>query len=131
MPADVVEIVSPEAAAASAEADAEVQLLSAEDILSADDITYKDVFVPAWKGHVRLRQLTAQESVEFMDSIQGEAKKNGPLLLLIKSAVDKQGNKMFTPAVLDKLKKKSMASVVLLQNEALKLNGLTEEEKKV
>lgn len=97
-------------------------LLSADDIeaiLATDDRATVDVYVPEWKKTVKLRQWTGAEGVALADV----PKKELAFHIMSLSIVDAKGNRLFKdPAV---LKGRSAAVASLIQEEALKLNGLS------
>lgn len=101
------------------------RLLSAEDILNADDIQYRTINVPEWKGAVRLRTLSADEVSDYLEAIGGTQKRDAMALMVMRSAVKGDGTQLFTkPEQLEKLKKRSMSAFVRLQDVILELNGL-------
>jgi len=116
-------------AADASEAELE-HLLSADEILAVDDTRYERVPVPEWKGTVRIRSLSAEEVQEYVESIDGPAKRNAMVMMMMRSAVDKDGRQLFgDPKVLGALKKKSMSAYVRLQDKILELNGLSDKAK--
>lgn len=107
-------------------------LLTEEEILSADDLDYVDVPVPEWtpKGAakpkcIRLRAMSAADGIKFTEEIGGEARKNGMVKILVACAIKADGSPMFTAQQLEALKKKNIRVFSRLQDEALKLNGFT------
>src|SRR4029078_219786 len=70
-------------------------LLSADEILAVDDTRYERVPVPEWKGTVRIRSLSAEEVQEYVESIDGPAKRNAMVMMMMRSAVDKDGRQLF------------------------------------
>lgn len=103
------------------------KLLTAEEILAASDLATVDVEVPEWGGTVRLRQLSAGETITFSEAASGN-KKLGTVKLIAMSAVDESGNRLFTDKQVEALKSKSIKIFVKLQKIALELNGFTEKE---
>lgn len=90
-----------------------------EEIFATDDRATVDVYIPEWKKTVRLRQLTAAESVKM-----AEVPVNDGLLHIVSmSIVDASGNRLFKDH--DRLRGRSAAALSRIQDEALKLNGLT------
>jgi hypothetical protein len=106
-------------------------LLTAEQILAAEDIKYVEVEVPEWGGMVRLKTLSGEEAAEFLSDEFQKDKKNASVRVLIMSAVKEDGTLMFTVDEIVKLRKKSLRAINRLQDAALKLNGLKEEDKEV
>ncbi len=102
----------------------EINFLSAADILGADDIEYRNLSVPEWEGDVRLRLLTAQQSVQFQGQLQAN-RKEASLALVRHSMVDEDGNQVFNLAADFKaLQQKSMKVIRRIADECLDLNGL-------
>lgn len=52
-------------------------LLTREQILKAQDRTYKDVSCPEWGGKVRIQSLSGAERDQFEESILGQKSKDG------------------------------------------------------
>lgn len=112
-----------------------VKLLSAEEILAADDLDYVDVEVPEWTppgrpAHsVRLRAMTAGTAMAFAADVANEQKKREAMVrLLLECAVDEEGVPIFKAEHLAALQEKSFKVFQRLQNEALILNGFATEE---
>lgn len=100
-------------------------LLTADDVealLVADDLATVEVFVPEWKRTVRLRQLTAADSM----IISASPARDGLILIVSMSVVDASGNRLFKEP--ERLKGKSAGALSRIQNEALKLNGFSTSE---
>ena len=126
------------------------KLLTAEEILAADDLTHIDVPVPEWTpgyiegadveiGHadhvavrnVRLRVMTADEAIIFATSTQsGDAGKRNELVvtLIAACAIDENGDQLFSQEQVDGLKKKSFVVYQRLQDAVLLLNGFADED---
>lgn len=116
-------------------------ILSAGDILDADDIKYMEVAVPEWTkpgqketAIVRLRSLSAEEIGEFVDTMTGKSKSDAPVRVLMLSAVGVDGQPLFpmgddheTKKLVSRLRKKNLRAFMRIQSAALKLNGLSEE----
>ncbi len=101
-----------------------ITFLSAADILGADDIEYRTIDLPQWGGKVRVKLLTAAESVRFQDQLQ-KNRKEASLALVRQSMVDADGNQVFKLADDFKaLQKKSMKVIRIIADECLDLNGL-------
>ncbi len=106
------------------------RLLTADEILNAQDIDYVTVAVPEWKGSVRLRTLSAEEVAEYVEATTGPAKSNAMALMLMRSAVKEDGSQLFEDvSKIDRVRKRSMRAFVRLQDACLELNGLTEKAK--
>src|SRR5688572_21354021 len=112
------------------------KLLSALDILDANDVKTEDVDVPEWGGVVRLRSLSADEMSEFIDKY-GKDKNKGEAVVkaLQLSAIGEDGQNLFpinddveTRKIISRLRRKSLRAFMRVQSAVLKLNGLSVEE---
>jgi len=108
----------------------EKKLLSAAEILSAEDIVTRDVQVDEWGGTVRLRSLAGDEVVKFVQELSDDPaqKNNSAVQIVLLSAVDESGARLFTVDQLEALRKKSFRAILRLQKVALEINGLSEAE---
>jgi hypothetical protein len=125
--------------------DAKQGLLSAEEILAADDLRHTDVPVPEWTpGYieggdvepraVRLRVLQADEAIDFATSLQGAdagVKNELVISLIAVCAIDENGDRLFAEDQVAGLRKKSFSVYQRLQNAVLILNGFADEEKAI
>lgn len=107
-------------------------LLSRDDILSADDIDFEDVAVPEWGGTVRVRGLSSAERDEYeldITRIRGTAVEmrlqNARAKLVARSCIDTEGNRLFTDADVTKLGEKSAAALNRVFAVARRLSALT------
>lgn len=101
-------------------------VLTADQILAADDANNIEVQVDEWGGSVLLRPLTIEqrELVEKASRGDGATNNHTIALLVSLSLVNEDGSSMFKKEDVLKLKKKSARVVARLFNEASKLNGL-------
>lgn len=108
----------------------EKKVLSVEDMLNTPDVEYDEVEL--WGGLVRIATISAGDMVTFLESNEGPAKKTAGLRILIKSLVDREGNRIGNDTHLEGFKKKSNKNVLKLVNAVTKLNGLdTKDEKEL
>lgn len=109
-------------------------LLSAAAIKAAK-LRYEDVEVPEWGGTVRIQQMSALESMEFSEEAAELKKKHnrsvGLYLMLVYSARDEQGQRIFTVDDIPVLMEKGIDVLNRLQMIALRLNRSGVEEKEV
>lgn len=113
-------------------ATATVVELSADDILSVDDTKPVPFEVPEWPkngcaGVIYLKPWTAEDVTEWIDLMDGPAKRNAMVLAVIRSVVSKDGVRTFTEKHLEALKQKSMAACHRIQKRVLEMNGLSQE----
>lgn len=106
--------------------------LTADEIFGFDDLVPITVVVPAWGGKkVRLRRLTAEESIELELSIGTPEGKNFALRIVMMTAIDANGDRLFPDmAMMKKLQGKSLEAIRMLQNAALAHNKLGDDVKK-
>ena len=111
------------------------KMLGREDILGAKDIEFEEVHVPEWGGHVRVKGLTAKEGDDFEESVlirDGKDFDVNPRGLRAKlvaiTAVDAEGNLLFTEKDVEELGKKSRAALDRVFKESQKLSGIGEKE---
>ncbi|HUW56560.1 MAG TPA: hypothetical protein VMZ92_07985 [Planctomycetota bacterium] len=121
--------------------------LSAAEIFAAEDLKVIEEPVPEWPnpdgtpGVIRLRQMTAEESIQMTRELEG-ARDEGMFIILVHSAVDAEGKRIFPLPAFDdptykdvlaghvtQLKKKSMRALNRLQRVCLELNSMTPESK--
>jgi hypothetical protein len=108
-------------------------LLSADEILAADDRRYEIVPVPEWNGEVRVRSLTGRERDNFELSLQdgkkGNTKENFRARLVALCAVDADGKPIFTnkqQVVL--LGNKSVSALQRVFDKCNEMNGFSEDD---
>jgi len=111
-----------------------VSLLSADQILAADDRKYEVVPVPEWGGDVRLRSLTGAELDEFENSMERTVGnkvvrdvRNVRAKLIAMSAVDASGQLLFTKGQVIKLGSKNAAPMMRLFQAVQRLSGIDDE----
>ena len=110
-----------------------MSLLTKDQILNADDLQTKDVYVPHWKGTVRIRTMTAGErdlfeQLMFSGQNKDERRDNVRATMLALTVVDGKDNRLFTEDHIKKLKGKSAAAVDLIFAEVQKLNAVSDED---
>ena len=114
-------------------------LLSADQILSADDIETRTVPVPEWGGAVLMRTMDGNVRDDYTELVQsrmvGEGKKRKigsykglAVSLLHKCLVKDDGTPLFQRPQLIQFQKKSSAVLARLTKVAQEMNGLSEDE---
>jgi hypothetical protein len=99
-----------------------------DTMLAAEDVEFKTV--AAWNqpngkpGFVRIASLTAADMIEFAESNEGPAKRTAGLRLLIKSLVNKKGDRIGRSDQLETFKKKNSRITSSIIDAILELNGL-------
>jgi hypothetical protein len=109
-------------------------MLSRDDILKAEDITYDEVDVPEWGGTVRLRGLTGLERDTWEASnrlLKGSEYVPNPrgakARLLVRAIVDAEGARLFRDQDAGALGARSAAVLERLFDRAAELSGLTDD----
>lgn len=110
-----------------------MSLLTRDQILNADDLQTKDVYVPQWKGTVRIRTMTAGErdlfeQMMFSGQNKDERRDNVRATMLALTVVDDNGNRLFTEDHVKRLKGKSAAAVDKIFSGVQKLNAVSDED---
>jgi len=114
-------------------------VLSAEDILTADDTIIEYCPVPEWgnkKGGVYVRSLRGDELDDYQGSMltkNGKGKQvvtydNMRTKLVVKTICDAQGNRLFNDAQIPLLAKKNAAGLSRVFEVASRLSGLNEKD---
>lgn len=105
------------------------KFLTADEIFAADDRDFADVEVPEWKGWIRLRSLSAEEALKFMEQLQDPKTKNQGMVRIIQlCATDESGKLLFAGVdSLQKLRLKNVKVFKKLQDEAMRLIGFADE----
>lgn len=110
-------------------------LLTADQILAADDMPTEDVEVPEWKGTVRIRMLSGAERDRFEASIaqqKGKSTKanleNLRARLVAKCAIGEDGKRLFSDSQAVALGQKSAAALDRVFEAARKLNRMTDDD---
>jgi hypothetical protein len=103
------------------------KFLSASDILQADDFDYLEVAIPQWGGKLRLRSMTAAEVHKFNKAMETpEGRETSIARAIFFSAVDAEGNNLFTEENWEKLQDKSLIPLLAAQDAFMKLNKMKE-----
>jgi len=102
-------------------------MLTKEQILAAEDITYEMVPVPEWGDEVRIKVMTAGERDAFEASIlrgQKTDMHNIRAKLCARVIVDADGKRMFSDQEINKLAEKSSVALDRVFSVAMRLNCL-------
>lgn len=101
--------------------------LNRDAILAAEDLRTETVQVPEWGGEVKVRSLMGFERDQFEASLFEDGQKtasNVRAKLICACTVDDQGDRLFAPADLEALGKKSAAALDRVFTVAQRLNRL-------
>lgn len=110
-------------------------LLTREQILGVEDLSYEDVDVPEWGGVVRVGMLTGAERDAFeQEIVTRQGKKlllnlvNIRARLVAMTVVDGEGQRVFSETDVKALGRKSALALNRVFDVAQRLNGLTEQD---
>ena len=107
-------------------------VLSKEQILQADDLKTERVEVPEWGGEVLLRELRGRERDAFeegsMDKQRNISMSNMRARLVAISAIDEQGERLFTSKEAAQLGDKSATALNRLFEVCCRLSGITSDD---
>lgn len=111
-------------------------LLSADDIVGADDLKYEVIDVPEWGGKVRVRGLTSRERDDYEASLyftapNGQQKMNlsgARERLVARGMVDGEGNRLLSDADAGKLAKKNGRAMERVFDAIRRLSGMSKED---
>jgi hypothetical protein len=113
------------------------RILTAEQILGMDDLNTLDVEIPEWQvdgepGVVRLKALSAREAMTFQKqlSLNNKAREDAMISIVVLSAVDETGERIFNQKQIELLRDKSIRVFGRLQKAAMELNGFTDPKKR-
>ena len=109
-----------------------MSVLSKEQILQADDLRRETVEVPEWGGEVLLRELRGRERDAFeegsMDSKRNVMMTNMRARLVAASAIDEQGERLFSNKEAAQLGDKSATALNRLFEVCCRLSGITSDD---
>jgi len=110
-------------------------MLTRDQILGLDDLKTETVNVPEWGGAVIVRSMTAADRDEYEQSMvnsRGADEKgnmrNIRARLIICTAVDESGKRLFTDADIDLIGAKAARAVNRVFKVAARLNALTSDD---
>lgn len=92
-------------------------------ILTADDFDYADVPCPEWGGEVRVRGLTAADQAFIAKLSKDDKSEALTLHTFIRGVVDENGERIFTAADIDDLKKRSYAVILRVAKKIAELTS--------
>lgn len=112
--------------------------LTADQIFAADDLPHEDVYVPEWRGNVRIRRMGAADKWRTELAILRDKEANGEDAALartaarwvVASAINEQGEKLFKPDDVDKLAAKCGDAVERLMRAVQRLNPTQDQAEK-
>jgi len=111
------------------------KLLTADDILGADDLPRELVECPEWDGHVFIRTFQSTERDAWEQSIvsvsEGSSQanlENARANLVSRVACDEEGKALFTVQQIERLGQKSAKALGRCFDVASRLNGLSTDD---
>jgi hypothetical protein len=112
-----------------------VKALTRDQIYQAQDIERELVQVPEWSGPVYVQGMTGTERDAYEESLRRAATKGQTVnmnqfraKLVILTARDENGKRLFTKADLEWVSKKSAAALSRVSDVAMRLSGMTKED---
>lgn len=107
--------------------------LTAESILSAQDLPIKTIAVPEWGGDVSYRAITLEELRKWEDAVNTEGVKPDEMMahLLVLSLCDDKGALLFKPEDAKSLVGKNGQAVKSLYEACCALNGIGKVGRKI
>jgi hypothetical protein len=107
-------------------------VLTKEQILEADDLKRETVDTPEWSGEVLLRELRGRERDAFeegsLDKQRNVSMANMRARLVAASAIDEQGERLFTHNEAAQLGDKSATALNRLFEVCCRLSGITSDD---
>ena len=107
-------------------------MLTKEQILGADDLKRELVDIPEWGGEVLLRELRGRERDSFeegsLDKQRNVTMANMRARLVALSAIDEEGERLFTAKEASQLGDKSASALNRLFEVCCRLSGITESD---
>lgn len=111
------------------------KLLSKADILAAQDIPVREIYIAEWDADVRVKGLNARERDDYESSITvGKGKnrdvqmRNMRAKLIVRCLVGDDNKPIFSEADVDALGEKSAAAIEKIFDVARELSGLSEND---
>lgn len=101
-------------------------ILFDDTFFATDDLEYKVIPVPEWKGSVRLASLTGDQLIAWAEANSKDdgARNESGTRILIMSIVDAENKRVGSEAMIKKMLKRNAGIVTRLIDEAMMLNGL-------
>lgn len=113
----------------------EIRFLTAEDILTADDLAEKIVDVPEWKGRLKVKAFSRGKLHEVRRAASKPNGKGGTeideqaldVMMFIYGVIGPDGTPLFQPEHFALLSEKSAAGMQRVLKEIMALSGLGED----
>ena len=106
--------------------------LKRDEILGANDVRHEEVDVPEWGGTVLIAAMSGKARDAWEQSLIGEKGKvnieNVRARLVVYTAVDEQGDRIFTDQDIELLGRKSAAALERCSRVAQRLNRLSQQD---
>ena len=105
-------------------------LLTAENILAAEDFVYDIIECPEWGGEVRVRSLSGGQRSTLKKAIDA-GRDDIDETVCVMAIVDNDGNRIFTQQQIAALSKKSTSVISRIAIRVLEISGMRDHEKAV
>lgn len=104
-------------------------LLTAADILAADDIRSIEVEIPQWGGSVRVRGLSGKLRSQLEQKISSKANFGDiKMLVVLNCTIDEAGKPLFSNSQRPALEEKSADAIELIFEAACRLSGIGDKQ---
>jgi hypothetical protein len=97
--------------------------LTRQEILSANDLVYKDIPIKEWGGTVRIKSLTARDLSVYQAQKSNDTDKALAQMVIL-SVVGPDNQPLFTADDIDQLVEKNSDVIIRIANEINQLNKL-------
>ncbi|XBQ15800.1 MAG: hypothetical protein ABL308_12685 [Oceanicaulis sp.] len=97
-------------------------LLSAAEILAAEDLKTEDVDVPEWGGAIRLREWSGVDMLAYETEAEQADGSRALAVAISMSAIDEAGSRLFTADDVEALAKKNGKVLIRLMAKIRALN---------
>jgi hypothetical protein len=103
--------------------------LTAEDILSFEDLKPVPINIPEWNGKAFIRQLSAAQGLELGELIGEKQTKGTNVKVVVFCLCDVTGKRIFRDDQATTIQSKSMKVLNRIANVCLRVNGIGEDSK--
>ena len=110
-----------------------MSVLDRNSILQASDVVIESLEVPEWKGTVYVKSMSGQERDSFEASLVSKDGKNPVYAnirakLVVRTACDETGKRLFSEADIPDLTRKSAAALQRIFEVAQRLSGISSKD---
>lgn len=102
--------------------------LSADDILSSNDLKIDKLDVPEWGGHVYIQAMDGFRRDKFEELSTGKNSKHILAKLVAMCVCDEKGRPIFTEKQIAEINKKSAAALNRVTNKIMEMNVMSDSD---